>query len=527
MIHIRLTMDTVRDLVVRNAWRFPDKTAFVFEDRKLTFSQVDTRANRLANAWKKMGVRKGDRVAVFLDNSNEYCEILLAAAKAGVLLCTVNSKLKAGELTYIMEDSESSVLIFGEKYRGVIEAARGKWSYAKQFICVGDDPGDDVAYHELMEHESDLPPATRIDEEDPLYLIYTSGTTGRPKGVVLTHMNVFQNAVSSCLGLGVVPSDVNINVCPLAFVAGSVFQTISHFFQGATSVTMDGFSPKKFLETVQKEKVTFTFIVPTMLIMLIEHPEIEKYDLSSLRTIVYGGAPMPVDRLKKAMKIFGPILYQGYGLTEVSGNVCLLRKEDHKLDGTKKVVGRLASCGREHSNHKLRVFNERGQEVAPGEVGEIAYFGDSLMREYWKQPTETAASIRDGWFYTGDMATVDEEGYMYIVDRKKDIIISGGANISSKEVENAIYEHPAVLEAAVVGVPDDMWGEAVKAVVVLKPGASLTERELIDFCEERMAGYKKPKSVDFVDSLPKNPNDKIMKHAIRDRYWKGQERKVH
>lgn len=518
---------TVRDLVVRNTWRYPNKTAFIFEDQRLAFLQVDTRVNQIANAWKKMGIRKGDRVAVFLDNCNEYYEILLAAAKAGVLLCTVNSKLKANELTYIMEDSESCAVIFGDKYRGLIESARRGWTFTKHFICLGADSGDHINYNELIIHETSSPPATVVDEEDPLYLIYTSGTTGRPKGVVLTHRNVFQNAISSCLGLGITPQDVNLNVCPLAFVAASVFQTIAHFFQGATSVTVNGFTPAKFLEAVQKEKVTFTFIVPTMLIMLIEHPDIGKYDLSSLRTIVYGGAPMPVGRLKKAMDIFGPILYQGYGLTETSGNACLLRKEDHKLTGTNKEVRRLASCGREHSNHKFRVVNERGQEVTPGEIGEIVYFGDSLMREYWKQPTETAQAVREGWFYTGDLATVDEEGYMFIVDRKKDIIISGGANISSKEVENVIYEHPAVLEAAVVGVPDEKWGEAVKAVVVLKPGAALTGKELIEFCEERIASYKKPKSVDFADSLPKNPNDKIMKHMIRDRYWKGLERKVH
>jgi acyl-CoA synthetase (AMP-forming)/AMP-acid ligase II len=297
--------------------------------------------------------------------------------------------------------------------------------------------------------------------------------------------------------------------------------------RGGRSIILPGFEVDLLLKTIEKEKVTHLLLVPTMINMLLNHPDIHRYNLSSIRTIFYSASPMPVERIKQALRLFGPVLIQGYGCTESSALITYLSKEDHMFEKDPKKMKRLASCGVPIMTCEVQVVDENGKSVKPGEVGEIIERGDDTMLGYWKDPERTAETLKNGWLYTRDMATVDEDGYIYIVDRKADMIISGGYNIYPSEVEEVLYRHPAVYEASVIGVPDDLWGESVKAIVVLKKGMKATEDELIQHCKNHMSSYKKPKSVDFVSDLPKNPYGKILRRKLREEYWAGQERMVH
>jgi len=297
--------------------------------------------------------------------------------------------------------------------------------------------------------------------------------------------------------------------------------------RGGRSVILPGFEVELLLQTIEKERVTHLLLVPTMINMLLNHPEIQRYDLSSVRTLFYAASPMPVERIKQALQVFGSVLIQGYGCTESSALITYLPKEDHAFERDPKKLRRLASCGVPIMACDVRVVNENGEDITPGEVGEIIERGEDTMLGYWKDPERTAETLKKGWLYTRDMATVDEDGYIYIVDRKADMIISGGYNIYPSEVEEVLYRHGAVYEASVIGVPDDLWGESVKAVVVLKEGMEATEEDLIQLCKNHLSSYKKPKSVDFVSDLPKNPYGKILRRKLREKYWAGQERMVH
>jgi len=312
-----------------------------------------------------------------------------------------------------------------------------------------------------------------------------------------------------------------------AFHIGFAWSMLVYLYRGCTQVVMRRFDPPAVLDAIERERITSTIWVPTMIISLLQEPDVENRDLSSLRLIMYGASPMPVPVLERAISTLGPVLMQVYGLSEQSGALSRLPREEHVLNGTEADRRRLASCGKEMLSDWVRIVDDQGMDVAPGQVGEIIARGPNIMVGYWREPEHTAQALRDGWLYTGDLAKMDEDGYIYIVDRKKDVIISGGENISSREVEEAVYIHPAVLECAVIGIPDPKWGEAVAALVVLKPGQTATEEEIIQVCQENLAGYKKPRTITFVESLPRTPMGKVMKEALREEYWKGYERRVH
>jgi acyl-CoA synthetase (AMP-forming)/AMP-acid ligase II len=511
-------MGTVDLLIRRNVRRFPDKVASIFGEERLTYREINERINGMINGLTNLGVKKGDRVAIFSPNHGRYIEFLFGAAKGGFALCTINFMLKEGELRFILQNSEAKAIIYHSQYHDLIERASKDCNDLKYLIAFdGNIPGI-LGYEEIVDKAPKEEPEIPIHPDDLLLLVYTSGTTGKPKGVMLTHSNIFFNALDSVTGVELTHDTINLNVCPLYHVAASVLQTFGTLYVGGTSVTLSRFDPREVLETIERERITFTFLVPTMIFRILELPDLKKYDLSSLKRLGYGAAPMPFDRLKKAIEIFGNILFQGYGLTETTANCCILRPEDHILEGTQVQLKRLLSCGREHSNHHLRVFNERNQEVAPGEVGEICVKSPSVMKGYWKNPEATARAIIDGWLHTGDMATVDENNYIYIVDRKHDMIISGGENIYPKEVEDVLFSHPAILEAAVVGVPHPDFGEVPRAFVVLREGAKATEEEIIKFCKKELASYKCPKSVVFLEELPKTASGKITRAGIREKY---------
>ena len=507
--------------------RWPNRIATIYKDERLTFSQIDERINRLANGLRSLGLKKQKRVGILMTNSSRFVETRFALQKAGLTFVRLHTRQTVHEHVYVLNHSCTHAVVYSENLRDVVEGIKKGVPRIKTWICASEGEEGDIDYEELLSASTPSDPEIEITPEDIDRINYTSGTTGKPKGVVVTVAanearlrNDFFNEE-----ILITHDDVNMAVAPLAHAAGLILPVF--YLKGATTVIMASFDPAGVLEAIERERVTCTLLVPTMIIKMIEHPDVHKYDLRSLKRIFYGTAPMPVDKLRKAIEIFGNIFRQNYGLTEATQPIMYLSPEDHILSGPEHLVARLGSCGRPALGVEVRVVNERDHEVKPGEVGEIIVRGDSIMKGYLRQSKATAEALREGWLRTGDLATVDEEGYVFIVDSKSDMIISGGFNIYPKEIEEVIYRYSGVSEVAVIGVPDDVWGESVKAIVVPKEGASLTEEGIIEFCRQHLASYKKPKSVDFIKELPKNNNGKILKRELKARYWQGHARMVH
>jgi acyl-CoA synthetase (AMP-forming)/AMP-acid ligase II len=515
-------MGNFAQVIIRNARRFPDKAASKFGGMTMTYAELDRRLNRLVNGLRGLGIQRGDRVAFFARNCHTYLEGLFGAAKGGLTLVTINFMLKEKELSYILQHSDVKAIIFQSQFAPLVKAAAGSCPELKRFIAFGEPVDFAVSYEELLSSSSEAEPGVSIEEDDTLLLVYTSGTTGQPKGVMLSQRNVYSNAIDSVTGVELGQDTINLNVCPLYHVAASVLQTYTTFYIGGTSITLEQFDPQEVLQTIERERVNFTFLVPTMIFRILELPDAHQYDLSSLRKVGYGAAPMPLDRLKKAIPLFGPVLFQGYGLTESTANVVILRPEDHDLAAPEPRLIRLRSCGREHSNHEIRVVGLDDQELPPGEFGEIVLKSPSVMKGYWKNPQATGEALRGGWLHTGDMAYMDGDGYIYIVDRKNDLIISGGENIYPKEIEEVLFAHPSVLEAAVCGIPHPDWGEVPKAFVVLREGYEATAEQIIEHCRQNLAKYKCPKEVMFLEEIPKTASGKITRVMVKKLYIDGQ-----
>jgi len=509
------------------AKRWPDKVAIVFGNERLTFAQINERINRLAHGLRSLGLKKQRRVGILMTNSPRFVETRFALQKAGLTFIRLNTRQAVHEHVYVLTHSSAHAVVYSEDLREVLKGIKKGVPRIRTWICAPKGEKGDIDYEELISASSPVEPEVEVSPENLDRINYTSGTTGKPKGVVVTLAAAEARLRNDFVNeeILITPQDAYLAVAPLAHAAGVILPVF--YLKGAATVIMPSFDPAKVLETIEREKVTCTLLVPTMIIRMIDHPDVHRYDLSSLKKIFYGTAPMPVDKLRKAMEIFGSIFRQNYGLTEATQPILYLSQEEHILSGPDHVVARLGSAGRPALGVEVRVVDEKDQPVKPGEVGEIIVRGDSVMKKYLRQPKATAEALRGGWLRTGDLATVDDEGYVFIVDRKSDMIISGGFNIYPKEVEELINRYPGVREVAVIGVPDDLWGESVKAVVVPKEGVSLTEQGIIEFCRLHLASYKKPKSVDFVKDLPKNANGKIMKRELKAQYWKGQARMVH
>lgn len=518
-------MRTLGEIFTRNAKLYPNKVGIVYGDRRLTYQELNLRVNRLISAMYARGIGKGDRVAILSKNCPEYMEAYGLAEKGGIILVPLNWRLVARELKFMLADSGAKAIIVSQEYLQTINSIRQELPEMKIYISLESPAQGYEGYEDLMAKGSPGEPSIYIDPEDVAYIIYSSGTTGLPKGIMLTHAGQLDCAISQLTELRSGQHSVSLTVIPL-FHSGGKSSTLSHFFRGCTLVFIKEFDTREVLEAIQREKVTVTQMVPSMVAFLLDYPDFAQYNLSSLQTIFYVGAPMPLGLLKRAIQAFGPVFCQGYGLTESGPLATFFCREDHITEGDSKVLERLKSCGKPALICEVRVVNEHGQDVKPGEVGEIAVKNRRLMKGYWNQPEKTGDTLRNGWLYTGDMATVDEEGYLYIVDRKADLIISGGENIYPREIEEVLYTHPAVLEAAVIGVPDDKWGETVKAFISLKQGTTVSETEIIDFCKQNLASYKKPKSVEFLSEIPKNASGKILKTVLRNKFWAGRDRKV-
>ena len=518
-------IETWCDIMEWNAQLYPDKVAFceVATGRKWTFKEHNEVVNRLCNALYGLGLQKQDRAAVLAGDLIEYCQIAMIC-KAGLVYVPVNWRLTASEAAYIINQSGAKVLFVDAEHVDVARSIKKDVPEVKHIICINGSPSDMINYYNFIGSASPEDPGVDVVETDILGLPYTSGTSALPKGVVWTHKDALGIDRLQIRDTGYRHDDTFLGVLPLFHVAMLSVQ-FPQYMIGTTQYIMR-FEPKAVMEVIEKHKISALEAVPTMVITITEHPDLTKYDLSSLRILVYVGSPMPANAIKRAFKVFGLILYQLYGATEGGGTILLAKDHARALDDSSK-VHILNSAGRPIVGAEIKIVDDNDKEVPLGTMGEICFSSKGVVKKYWKKPEDTAETFKNGWFHTGDMGMMDEEGYVYILDRKKDIIISGAENISAREVENIIYTHPAVLECAVIGVPSDKWGEEVKAIVVPRQGMTITPEQIIDYCRDKMAGYKRPRSAEVWKELPRNPSGKILKREIRERYWVGHKRRVH
>lgn len=491
---------------------YPDKTSVIYERQRISFRELNTQSNRIGNALVSWGVRKGDRIGLLFHNSPEFVEIFLGAVKIGAICVPLNFRLVGRELDYIINNSGIRVLFLGEEYMEKISGIRKTLKNVEYYVVSGQSiPAPMQSFLTFVDEATDEEPGVLVNEEDVATIVYTSGTTGKPKGAVITHKNIIWCVVGYIIDKNVQTSDVALVVTPL-FHVGGLINLLTNIFLGSTIVLHRQFDPAAVMEAIEKEKITIIpTMAPTMYTMLLQIPDLMHYDISSIRAIMSGGATIPVETKKSIQKLFVNAKTQDtYGLTESTAGATTL-KFDY-------VISKASSVGKPLFSIKAKVVTEKGEDVKPGEVGEIILSGPTVMKGYYNDPEATKDVIRDGWLYSGDLGRVDEDGFIYVVDRKKDMIISGGENIYPREIEEILYTHPKILEAAVIGVPDKMWGESVKAVVVLKSGEEMSEKEVIEFCKTNLAGYKKPRSVNFISSLPKTSSGKILKQTLRDSY---------
>jgi acyl-CoA synthetase (AMP-forming)/AMP-acid ligase II len=514
---------TIGDVTRHHARIRPDRVAIHFEGQCTTFDELDRRANQVANGLIAEGVRPQVRIAYLSKNSPAFFDLWFGAAKADVVLVPVNFRLAPPEVAYVVEDAGAELLFVGADFYPVVDKVAQELKSVRRIIAL-DGPHDSwPTYSDWLASQPARDPAMPIAREHCAIQMYTSGTTGYPKGAQLSHANLLTLSPGALNQFGDWhDNDVNLVCMPLFHIGGSGWALIG-FYRGIPTVLMRDPDPAAILRLIPEYHITKAFMVPALLLFLMQVPQCGATDFSSLELIAYGASPAPVDLVRNALKVFGCGLAQVYGLTETTGAITYLPPEDHD----ERNLERLKSCGKAMTGIEIRVVDGSGKDVATGEVGEIITRSPQNMLGYWNQPEATRRAIRGDWFYTGDAGYLDKDGYIYIYDRVKDMIISGGENIYPAEVESALFGHPAVADVAVIGVPDEKWGEAVKAMVVRKPGAEITPDELIGFARERIAHYKAPRSVDFVDALPRTPTGKILKRELRKPFWVGQERQVH
>jgi fatty-acyl-CoA synthase len=513
---------------------FGRKVGVVCGQDRFTYCEFNERADRLSAALLRLGVKKGDRVAFLSFNCHRLLEAYYGVPQIGAVLLAMNIRLSPEELTYILNDSTPRVLCFDPELIPLVEALRPRVQSVEHYISLRDAKPDWALgqfYDELLAASE---PAgidfTGIDENSVAELFYTSGTTAYPKGVMLTHRNLYLHAFYTALGMGATDHDVHIYTVPLFHVnswGAPHIVTLS----GGRHVILRKFDPPVVLKLIQRERVTHLQMVPAMTIALLNHPDFPRYDLSSVREIMLGGAPANTALIQEMeKKIPSCTAHGGYGLTETSPVISLAHIKEHLADdAAEEKLRRKATAGYALAGSEIRVVDLDGRDVEPDrqQVGEVVVRGDVVMEGYWRQPEATAAALRDGWFHTGDLATIDEEGYILIVDRAKDMILTGGENVASAEIERVLYQHPAILECAVIAVPDEQWGEVAHAVITLKTGCQASCAEVLDHCRKHLAGFKIPKSIEFVDALPKGGTGKILKKVLREKFWAGHERHVH
>jgi acyl-CoA synthetase (AMP-forming)/AMP-acid ligase II len=497
----------IGEFMTRRALLSPGREGLVCEDIRRTFRELNERANRFANAMLCFGVGHGDRVALLALNEPEYYDMLFGLGKIGAILVPVNYRLAGPEVEFILSDSEARVCVFGAEYTATVDSIRGQIP-AKELVAISDDaPEWATPYETLIGGSPDQEPEIRGGDDDTLTILYTSGTTGRPKGAELTHSYYFWSSVNLMATLGVQIGETPLIALPL-FHIGGLAGPPWFVYQGAKTVLLRSLDPKRFLELLGEEKVSGFGSVPALLDFLKLVPDFEKYDWSSVKVILVYAAPVPVSLIEEYAAA-GIEVRQLYGLTENNTGSVL---------GAEDAIAKAGSCGKPFFHTRIRVVNEEGNDAEPGEKGEVLLRAPNTMKGYWNRPEDTAEALQDGWLHTGDIGEMDEDGYLYIMDRKKDMIISGGENIYPAEIEDSLLRHPKVADAGVIGYADAKWGESVKAILVVKQGEELTEKELVDWCQGKIGRFKIPKQVVFTDSIPRTPTGKILKRQLREQF---------
>ncbi len=505
---------------------YAHRTAAIKGDRNLTYAELREKANQLGNALLDMGLSKGDRVGTLTNNSLESIILDYGLAKAGLAQVILHEGIVApADNAYMANDSQCRVVIYSAPYAEHVQQMRPQLETVGRFLYISEGLGmplDGDDFYEVISSQPAGDPPIDVSEDDIISIYYTGGTTGTPKGCLHASRNRVYTYLTAMAEIGLGARHNFMHVAPMSH-ASNVFM-IPVCLRGGTQVILDRFSPDLFLETVASNKITATFIVPTILYRILDYPDLNKHDFSSLNTIIYGASPIGPERLRQATAAFGPVFVQVFGQTEAPMFLTCLSRDDHMVaDGQEE---RLASCGKSTLMCQLRLVDDEDNDVPPGGEGEIAVRTPNTMLGYLNKLQETAETIKNGWLHTGDIGRRDEEGYVYILDRKKDMLISGGWNIYPKEIEATLHEHPAVSDVAVIGVPDPNWGEAVKAFVVLHAGKQAGADELVQFCKDRKGSIKAPKSVEFIDRIPLTSVGKHDKKALRDKYWGGQKRRV-
>lgn len=508
--YVRAKQLLVDEMLNRSASRFPNKTAIVDDKRRITYVTLLNRVNQVAGWFQSKGINKGDKVALLLYNSIEITECLIALGKIGAVAVPVNFRLQQLEFEYILQNSDAKMLIAHQDFLEIIGKMRVNLPLLEEVIIVDQQEAKHHSYfsYDDIFETAFIPSLEYLKDDDDFLIVYTSGTTGKPKGAVLTHKNVFMNSVNMCLECSLTKDEVQVISTPLFHIGGISALTML-ILVGGTTILLQKFDPEHLLQIFEKEKVTYSFMVPSMWNILLELPSFKNYNVTSIQKICCGAATTPLELKKKLLKHFPNAgVFDTFGHTEMSASTSTLKASDSIL--------KTGSVGLPYSNVEVRVVDENMNDCAPGEVGEIVYRGPTTMKEYYKNPEATEEAVKGGWLHSGDLVKLDDEGYITVVDRKKDMIISGGENIYPKEIEEVLYTHPDILEAAVVGIPDEKWGETVKAYIVLRNGKSITAQQVIDYCTDKIARYKKPHYVEFLEELPRNGSGKILKIKLRD-----------
>jgi len=505
----------IGQLLTFTANKFPKRTAIIFEEKRLTYQGFNDRVNRFANALLRLGLKKGEKVAVLLFNSSYLTEVLFSAAKIGGVFTPINFRFVAEEVFYILDHSEARFFIYGEEFSDLVEMIRSKLKKVDIYISVGKSTSSSgLNYERLLEesinNESNIP----ISERDECQLMYTSGTTGRPKGALLTHGNILWNLVNTMLGREEKEGEVSLVIGPLYHTAALNNHFITRVALAGTSILIKDFDPKKVLKIIEDEKVSVISGAPAMYHLLLAS-SFETYDTTSITKCTTGASILPNETKERLMKLFPNIdgVYDVYGCTEASPSIAILKARDS--------LRKRECVGPPVPFLEVRIVDDQDRDVPVGDVGELVCKGPNVMRGYYKDRKATREALRGGWLHTGDLGRMDEEGYIYIIDRKKDMIVSGGENIYPREVEELLYHHPKIRDVAVIGIPDPIWGESVKAFIVLKNVETMKEEEVIEYCKSHLASYKKPKSVEFAENLPRNPSGKVLKTVLRERYLKN------
>lgn len=512
----------VGEILTTNSVNFPKKVALIMGEERYNYLLMNAEANRIANALIKKGIGEGVRVAILERTTARAIQTLFGVAKSGATSVMVNNLLRSRELEFILKDCEPAILFVGVDYIDTIASIRDKLSFIQEFVGLGEGKKGVTSFSEWIEGSASSNPEKEVDENGAFNLLYTAGTTGIPKAAIYSHRRFCESLLSTVIDTpGQGYDEIWLGPVPLYHVGG--FATLLRaFLMSNTLILWDSFDPQVYLRTLEKEKVTILYAYPTMIHALVNHPDAKRYDYSTLRLVVYGGSAMPLPTLEKALAIFGCNFIQRYGGTECSGaGISILSPKDHRLavEGDKKAKQRLSSAGRPCLGTLVKIVDDRGNELTGlGAIGEIFARLNCPMEGYWKRVEETKETLRGKWLSLGDVGMLDEDGYLYILDRKKDMIISGARNIYPREIEEVLLTHSSVLEASVIGVSDEYWGESIKALVVLREGMRATEEEIITFCKENLASYKKPRYVQFINSLPKNPGGKIDKKEVKRLY---------